>query len=97
MASCNNSYLSTGIDLSVLQLLKAGTEKIINCLQVLQEGEAFKLSAIIAYRRKKRLVYLFDPAAPCSYWSPVSAAPAVPFAIPLLLAISRASSGFVPV
>ena len=43
MASCNNSYLSTGIDLSVLQLLKAGTEKIIICLQVLQEGEAFKL------------------------------------------------------
>jgi hypothetical protein len=43
------------------------------------------------------LVYLFDPAAPCSYWSHVSPAPAVPFAIPLLLAISRASSGFVPV
>jgi hypothetical protein len=42
MASCNNSYLRTGIDLSVLQLPKADTEEIIR-LQVLQEGEAFKL------------------------------------------------------
>src|ERR671916_294411 len=48
-------------------------------------------------QKEKRLVYLFDPAAPCSYWSPVSPAPAVPFAIPLVLAISRASSGFVPI
>src|SRR5213080_2605958 len=38
--------------------------------------------------------YLFVPAAPCSYSSPVSAAPAVPLAIPLLLAISFAASGF---
>src|SRR5438094_9967469 len=36
-------------------------------------------------------VYLFDPADPCSYSLPVSAAPAVPFVIPLLLAFSAAS------
>src|SRR5215217_3480933 len=37
------------------------------------------------------------PAAPCSYSLPVSAAPAIPLAIPFFLAISAASSGFVPV
>src|SRR5919109_2202107 len=42
------------------------------------------------------LVYLFAPAAPCSYSLPVSAAPAVPLAIPFFLAISAASSGLVP-
>ena len=42
-------------------------------------------------------VYLFDPAAPCSYSLPVSDAPAVPLAMPFFLAISAASSGFVPV
>src|SRR5919198_6067097 len=42
-------------------------------------------------------LYLFAPAAPCSYSLPVSAAPAVPFVIPLLLAFSLASSGFTPV
>jgi predicted CoA-binding protein len=36
-------------------------------------------------------IYLFDPAAPCSYSLPVSAAPAVPFVIPLRLAFSAAS------
>src|SRR5215208_4656970 len=41
--------------------------------------------------------YLFAPAAPCSYSLPVSAAPAVPLAIPFFLAISAASSGLVPV
>src|SRR5919202_387659 len=35
--------------------------------------------------------YLLDPAAPCSYSLPVSAAPAVPFVIPLRLAFSAAS------
>src|SRR5919112_3696903 len=43
------------------------------------------------------LTYLFAPAAPCSYSLPVSAAPAVPLAIPFFLAISAASSGLVPV
>src|SRR5918911_391034 len=42
------------------------------------------------------LLYLFDPAAPCSDLEPVSAAPAVPLAIPFFLAISLASSGLVP-
>src|SRR5918912_3174973 len=37
---------------------------------------------------------LIVPAAPCSYSVPVSADPAVPFAIPLLLALSCAASGF---
>src|ERR671932_1848324 len=40
------------------------------------------------------IYYLFVPAAPCSYSVPVSADPAVPFAIPLLLALSCAASGF---
>src|SRR5919202_2725987 len=40
------------------------------------------------------IYYLFAPAAPCSYSLPVSADPAVPFAIPLLLALSFAASGF---
>ena len=35
--------------------------------------------------------YLFAPAAPCSYSLPVSAAPAVPFVMPLLLAFSVGS------
>ena len=39
-----------------------------------------------------QILYVFDSAAS----SPVSAAPAVPFVIPLLLALSAASSGFVP-
>jgi hypothetical protein len=39
------------------------------------------------------IIYLFDRAAPCSYSLPVSAAPAVPFAVPLLLAHSFAASG----
>src|ERR671918_514553 len=43
------------------------------------------------------LLYLFAPAAPCSDLEPVSAAPAVPLAIPFFLAISAASSGLVPV
>src|ERR671918_163776 len=43
------------------------------------------------------LTYLFAPAAPCSYSLPVSAAPAVPLAIPFFLAISAASSELVPV
>src|SRR5918999_115413 len=47
--------------------------------------------------RRFFVYYLFDPAAPCSYSLPVSAAPAVPLAIPFFLAISAASSGFVPV
>ena len=38
------------------------------------------------------ILYVFDSSAS----SPVSAAPAVPFVIPLLLALSAASSGFVP-
>src|ERR671933_1442797 len=36
-------------------------------------------------------IYLFDPADPCSYSLPVSAAPAVPFVMPLLRAFSAAS------
>jgi hypothetical protein len=32
-------------------------------------------------------IHLFDPATPCSYLLPVSPAPAVPLAIPLLLII----------
>src|SRR5919202_4559994 len=40
-------------------------------------------------------IYLFDPAAPCSYSLPVSAAPAVPFVIPLRLAFSAASFALV--
>jgi hypothetical protein len=36
---------------------------------------------------------LFDPAASCSYSLPVSAAPTVPFATPLLLARSVGDSG----
>src|SRR5918994_5786178 len=56
-------------------------------------------SAISKFKKKKWFVnnqinYLFVPAAPCSYSSPVSAAPAVPLVIPLLLAFSLASSGF---
>src|SRR5918999_508750 len=47
--------------------------------------------------RRFFVYFLFDPAAPCSYSLPVSAAPAVPLAIPFFLAISAASSGFVPV
>jgi hypothetical protein len=39
-------------------------------------------------------IYLFDPVAPCSYSLPVSAAPAAPFAIPLLVAHSFSASGF---
>ena len=40
---------------------------------------------------KSSMHYLFAPAAPCSYSLPVSAAPAVPFVIPLLLAFSVGS------
>jgi hypothetical protein len=40
------------------------------------------------------IIYLFDPVPPCSYSLPVSAAPAVPFAIPLVLAQSFSASGF---
>src|SRR5919198_5200818 len=42
-------------------------------------------------------LYLFAPAAPCSYSLPVSAAPAVPFVIPRLLPFSAASWLLVPV
>lgn len=42
MASCNITYLKTGVDLSVLQLLKASTEEIFCFEHILQE-EAFKL------------------------------------------------------
>jgi hypothetical protein len=37
MSSCNISYLSTGVDLSVLQLLKTNTDEIFFFVQVLQE------------------------------------------------------------
>jgi hypothetical protein len=53
-------------------------------------------SRFSSYGRMYIRFYLLVPAESCSYSSPVSSAPAVPFAIPLLLALSLASSGFVP-
>jgi hypothetical protein len=40
-------------------------------------------------------IYLLLPADPCSYSLPVFPVPAVPFVMPLLLALSLASSGVV--